>query len=254
MASRCGLWRPRGLDPNVTLVTVYGNDENNSYGGLQAVLERRFTNGLGLQSNYTCRMHTTTPSHQPTATPSGGIDFVLVKGTSTLDTRQRFTLAASYKLPFAEHATGVTGALAKGWQLNLITFAETSTPCTVENNAATVAIPSGADGASEDRPNQVGDPFKPGPVAANPTCVAPSKVHEIGAGKYWFNPCAFEQQTPGTWGDEGRNTLHGPSATDVDFSASKDFSITEKMKLQFTAQAFNLFNHVNFGFPGADAR
>ena len=54
---------------------------------------------------------------------------------------------------------------------------------------------------------------------------------------------------PYTFGDEGRNNLIGPGYSDVDFSAFKDFPVTERAKLQFRAEFFNLPNHTNFKNP-----
>ncbi|MGA7870178.1 MAG: hypothetical protein WCA22_04690, partial [Candidatus Binatus sp.] len=47
------------------------------------------------------------------------------------------------------------------------------------------------------------------------------------------------------------NSLHGPGYVDFDFGVSKTFSLNERAKLQFTAQAFNLFNHPAFNNPVA---
>jgi hypothetical protein len=50
----------------------------------------------------------------------------------------------------------------------------------------------------------------------------------------------------------GRNSLVGPGFTNVDFSATKAFKITERARFTFQANFFNIFNHPNFGVPGAD--
>jgi hypothetical protein len=70
-----------------------------------------------------------------------------------------------------------------------------------------------------------------------------------------FNPAAFDINPAfdGEWGqalgDVGRNALRGPGFFQMDFSLMKDFPIREKMKLQFRADLFNIFNHPNFGPP-----
>jgi Carboxypeptidase regulatory-like domain len=241
------------VDPLMTGVLEYAAFGMTNYNALQATLERRFVSGFGVVGTYTWAHSFDDFDYQPTATAAGGIDFVLRNETSALDVRQRFTLATNYALPFARNATGLTGIAAKGWQLNLIVQSQTSLPFTLTNGNP-IAIPStGVNGATLDVPNQISDPYKAGAVAANPNpaChatlseggIAPDKVHTKAT---WFNYCAFATQPVGTWGNAGINTLYGPMFTDFDFSFSKDFPVTERVRLQFTGQAFNLFNHPNF--------
>jgi hypothetical protein len=51
------------------------------------------------------------------------------------------------------------------------------------------------------------------------------------------------------WGNLGRNTLIGPGYQDIDMSLMKNFRLSEKAKLQFRAEVFNLFNHTNYHVP-----
>ena len=53
----------------------------------------------------------------------------------------------------------------------------------------------------------------------------------------------------GTFGNAGRNILTAPGFEDIDFAIAKNTAITERVSLQFRAEAFNLFNHPNFGQP-----
>jgi hypothetical protein len=53
----------------------------------------------------------------------------------------------------------------------------------------------------------------------------------------------------GTFGNLGRNTIFGPGLAQIDFSVLKDTPITERTKLQFRAEIFNLANHSNFAQP-----
>jgi len=65
---------------------------------------------------------------------------------------------------------------------------------------------------------------------------------------YWFNPCAFAA-APGQFGTAGRNSLIGPGLINVDISLMKDFILTERHRLQFRFEFFNLLNHPNFDLP-----
>ena len=65
----------------------------------------------------------------------------------------------------------------------------------------------------------------------------------------WFNPSAFGPPTPGFRGTSGRNILTGPDYKTLDFALVKDFPFSEKRKLQFRAEVFNLLNRANFDLP-----
>jgi hypothetical protein len=96
------------------------------------------------------------------------------------------------------------------------------------------------------RPNQVADPFVAGTVAANPTCTAPSVVKTRNN---WFNPCAFKAQAAGTYGNQVRNSLLNPGNWNFNASLWRTFPISERLKLDFRAEAFNIFNHTEIGAP-----
>src|SRR5947209_6523243 len=64
----------------------------------------------------------------------------------------------------------------------------------------------------------------------------------------WFNPCAFVFG-PGQFGNMGRNGLNAPPYTNVDLSLLKDLPLHETRKLQFRAEAYNLFNHTDLNIP-----
>ncbi|HEX4166619.1 MAG TPA: hypothetical protein VHZ55_14220, partial [Bryobacteraceae bacterium] len=65
----------------------------------------------------------------------------------------------------------------------------------------------------------------------------------------YFNTAAFVPATIGTFGSIGRNTLRGPAFGDVDASLFKNFLLTERLRLQFRAEAFNIENRANFQNP-----
>jgi len=101
---------------------------------------------------------------------------------------------------------------------------------------------------SSDRPNVVGNPLQAGPVAANPTCNAPTV---IGTERAYFNPCAFMLQPAGTFGNEGRNVLYGPGHYNLDANVWRTFRIREKYRLDFRGEAFNILNHAWWSNPSA---
>ena len=71
----------------------------------------------------------------------------------------------------------------------------------------------------------------------------------------WFNTSCFPQvneqnlQAPNFFGNSGRNIITGPKLVVIDLSISRNFKITEKQKIQFRGEMFNVPNHPNFSTP-----
>lgn len=126
-------------------------------------------------------------------------------------------------------AGGLADVLFSGWQVNGIVTLLSGRPFTPQYSA-------NASNAGNQRPDLVGDPFSNVPVGL------------------YFNPAAFARPAAtatdlNLFGNLGRNTLIGPSFKDVDLSLMKNFRLSEKARLQFRAEAFNVLNHPNFQVP-----
>src|SRR5207244_2432846 len=80
----------------------------------------------------------------------------------------------------------------------------------------------------------------------NPNFSGPRYLHRVDQ---WFDPRAFILPPAGTLGNAARNSLTAPGMTTVDLSMFKNIPVSERLNVQFRAEAFNLFNHVNFGVP-----
>lgn len=157
------------------------------------------------------------------------------RGLSIFDQKHRFVASTLYQLPFGKgHALmngRVANAIAGGWDLGVIWSMATGSPVDIMDGQDRSNIGS----SSMDRPNAVaGQSFQ----LSNPT---PNE---------WFNVQAFALQPQYTFGNLGRNTLIGPPLFSVDSSLKKDMRFTEQLKLQLRLDAFNTFNHPNFGSPG----
>jgi hypothetical protein len=177
-------------------------------------------------------------------------------GLSQLNLNDNFTASILYDLPFGKgkhfggNWSGASNAILGNWKVNVIEHATSGFPLFVVDSGDGSGVFFSYNGNTFQRPNQVGDPNKGGPVAGNPGCVAPSSVHTIQS---WFNPCAFAQAPAGELGTAARAPLYGPRFVNTDFSVIKDFplSFREGMNLQFRAEFFNLFNHPQFYLGGA---
>jgi hypothetical protein len=83
-----------------------------------------------------------------------------------------------------------------------------------------------------DRPNVVGNPY---PASQGPN--------------HWINPASFTPNPIGGFGDAGRNSLLGPGLVNFDMGISRLFNVGETRKLEARFEAFNVFNHPQFGIP-----
>ena len=82
---------------------------------------------------------------------------------------------------------------------------------------------------------------------------AVSRVGAAGVGPLWYNPAAFAVPTGLTFGDSGRNSLRNPRRTNFDMALFKHFPIHESVAAEFRAEAFNVFNHTEWGGIAGDA-
>jgi len=177
-------------------------------------------------------------------------------GLSQLNLNDSFTASVIYDLPFGKGKyfgggwNGTTNAILGNWQVNVIERATSGFPLFVVDSTNPSGIFFNYNGLTVERPNEVGNPNVPGPVAANPGCTNyPLQVHTIS---HWFNPCAFESAPAGELGTAARAPVYGPRFVNTDMSIFKDFPFTfrEAMNLQFRAEFFNLFNHPQYWMPG----
>jgi hypothetical protein len=73
-------------------------------------------------------------------------------------------------------------------------------------------------------------------------------IRVIGNVDRWFDTSVFTPSS--SFGNLGRNVVIGPGFNNTDFSIMKDTKVSEKMRVQFRVELFDLFNHPNFGQPG----
>jgi hypothetical protein len=242
---------------------LYLSDDiaNSNYHALQAELERRFAGGLTLRNSYTWSKSLDLISDAAWVDHYTYNRHVSDYGPSTWDMRHVNTTSFIYDLPFgrgkrfgsgmSKVADGVVG----GWRVSSIVSIHTGLPYYVASGADNENTGSGL-GFLIDPANQIADPMKAGPVAANPSAGCQTTISHGGLAadatrtrESWFNPCAFAVPALGTMGNISKNKYSGPGFRDFDMAAEKDFKIRESLKLQFRTEAFNLFNHTNFGVP-----
>jgi Carboxypeptidase regulatory-like domain/TonB dependent receptor len=220
-----------------------GNDASSIYNALQIKVERRFSHGVQFLSHYTFAHADKYDSNYY------DISHPIAYGPDDQVRTHVWVTNFVYELPFgrgksfAGNASKLEDEVIGGWQITGTTNWSGGLPWTPSFNEC---------GAEEDvgvcRPDYVGG-FH--------TSVGPLQ-HTSGGQPFvqFFNPVANIVTTPGPFADPGIgnlgtvgvNSFRGPRAFFADAAAMKNFSITERVKAQFRADFFNLFNHPVLGF------
>ena len=234
---------PRRPDPLLSGFKAIRWDGWSIYHSGTIRIEKRLANGLSFNASYTLSKSIDDASDvgstfSETNIPQDVRDVRAERALSSFDHRHRFVFSYTYALPFGKgHAfdpRGVAGKLAEGWSLSGLGSAQSGAPFTVILPTDNANIGTGP----AQRPDLVGDP----------------NANARHTAQQWFNTAAFAMPAAFTFGNAGRNVVLGDSEVTFDMSLHKDTPITERARLQFRAEVFNIFNHANFAdVPGRTA-
>ncbi|MGB2678533.1 MAG: TonB-dependent receptor [Candidatus Acidiferrum sp.] len=158
--------------------------------------------------------------------------------SSSFDVRQSFSGAIIYAIPGARKYKPLS-LLTRDWSIDTVVVVRTGFPY---NGVILFASPD-LGGTARSRPDRVpGQPL----YLYGSQCVS---VFQSCPGGKALNPAAFSIPSTPRQGTEGRNDIPGFGLKQIDLSLGRKFPITERLNLQFRADAFNLFNHPNFTNP-----
>jgi hypothetical protein len=227
---------PVGTRPNPYLGAgfFWYTEGNSSYNALQTEVTHRLSGGFEIRANYTWSKSLDMNSGLTGAQAQNQAQMILDRndprgdwGPSALNATSQAGISGRYELPLGK------GKLVNGWQLNGIATLLSGFPFTPV---------IGANRSGD------GDTRNPDRPSMNPSFTGPVVLGQAGQ---WFNPNAFILPAAGTYGNLGRGVFHGPGLADLDLSLFKNTVVSEKARLQFRAEVFNVLNHANLGTPNA---
>lgn len=227
-----GAFGPETAAPytNFSEIPEVTSSGNSNYNALWATVNKQVTHGFEFLATYTWSKSLDYASLDfPNVLPQDSNNLRNEYGPSDFDARNRFVLSGFYSLPFKGNRA------ISGWQLAVITQAQSGNPLTAYMSGVSGLFPGAVV-----RPNVTGHIV----VSGNP-------ADWIANPSVFSNPCSTASGTlVCSPGNEGRNSIIGPDFVDTDFSLIKDTKITERVSSEFRAEAFDIFNHPNFGDPG----
>ncbi|MFB3920612.1 MAG: TonB-dependent receptor domain-containing protein [Terriglobia bacterium] len=206
------------------------------YDSLQVQLQRRLTQGLSLAVNYTWSKTINSVDNSDWTPAIQALPYLgLNRALTSFDRPHNLQIMNIWQLPFGNGKRWLSGqnrvvdAIVSGWQTNTILSLMSGPPFTV---------------SASDNINMPGNTQTADQVKANVT-----KLGGIGPGTPYYDQSAFADVTAPRFGTSGFNILRGPGIVNWDFGITRDFTITERWKLQFRMESFNFSNTPHFDIP-----
>jgi hypothetical protein len=210
------------VNPDFTTVVFLQNGLTSDYNALQVQYQRRMSHGLQALASYTFS-HTIDYGSENSSYP-------YVRGNSDFDVRHNFSAAVSYDVP-GPPGNPAGRAVLRHWSLDGRFTARTGFPVTLLGeeyvDPATLQYQYLGLDLVRGQPVYLYGPQYPGGQA--------------------INPAAFAAPPAAEFGDAPRNFVRGFGAWQMDLALRREFFLNERVRLQFRTEAFNLFNHPNFG-------
>ena len=216
-----------GLFDNANL-----NAGSSRYNALQVQLMRRMSHGLQAMVSYSYSHSNDTISQDYTGDTFTSISALKLPPLtrSDFDFHQTFKAMVSYEIPKPAWEGKARKAVFGGWALDGLLLTQSAPPLTVIINEVDPVrgLVSAIAAEVPERPIWIHDPTQP-------------------AGKA-LNPAAFRLSADGSSAVGLRNSIQSPyGIVQTDMALRRRFNITERVKLDFRAEYFNIFNHPMFG-------
>ena len=238
------------------------NVASSKYHSLQVSWNRRVRNGLQFGLAYTWARSMDDGSNQRDVIPNT-YDPHAMWAPSEFDVHHTLVFNYLYPLPFFRQQSGLLGKMLGGWQISGITQFQTGEPCGVAgaNDYAKVGLDSnfncGVNGqywVLYGKPRILGH-FGDGQWFQ--TCLVNASPCPDGSAKFnGDDERIFRPPAAGTFNRQrARNLIYQPGFQNWNMGLFKAIPVNERVRFQFRAEAFNVWNHPNWcGSSGCDGR
>ena len=227
-----------------------------AYHAFQTSVNKRFSNGFNILASYTFAKNLGTADGNVGAQIQNAYDIAAEKGPVQPDLRHRFVVSYLWELPFGKGRKFLGGLpraadlILGGWQISGITLLRSGEVYTAFLSDGQTNTGAGG------RPDRIHNPYDFAFDTATQGalgCSQPGKQTLdcfYNQAAFVLPPLAPGQTFAHQFGNGGRTNLRGSDQRNFDFAFLKDFRITERHKLQFRAEFFNLWNTPQFALPG----
>ena len=216
-------------------ITFAENAANSDYHGLQVTVNHRFHSGLGFGAAYTFSKNIDNADSKSEVL-FDAFDPRGYRGPATTDRAQVLVINYIYDIPFLMHNRSLLGKTLGGWELSGISQLQSGAPLSVFGTVDQAGVGTG-------------NGSQPWSVAGSLGGQNQAFSHSNSDGNYWFNPKAFFLPAAGAFRRRRKGHHLEPDSQISNFAVRKNFRLNERMRIQLRGEAYNVFNHPNWGNP-----
>jgi Carboxypeptidase regulatory-like domain/TonB-dependent Receptor Plug Domain len=217
---------------------------NSAYNSLQVKLSRRFSQNLTINTDYTWSkaIDLFDQDNQANDIPDQA-HLHRFYAPAGFDRRNVFNFQYVYNLPEFRGQSKLVQLTAGGWEYSGVTQFWGGSPCLSGDSPTDYGCDLsssgnlGNGGFGHIWPDYIGGQIKTPHNHSEPA----------GQNPMWYNPAVFASPAPGSYGDFHRNSIYGPGILNFNMSLFKNFNFTENTRIQLRFEAYNVFNHTQWG-------
>ena len=213
--------------PNYAAINSLDSVGDSNYNSMQASIRTQSWHRLDAMAYYVWSHQLDDGTNYRSALPQNSFDIQADYASGTYDVTNTFRGVLNYEIPGIRNTPHwLTG----GYELHGVASFYGGEPISIQSSADNSGTGEGAQRAVQ--------------VLSNPYSGANRSL--VNHTAYWINPASFVNAPNGTFNTSRRDQVREPGFEDFDLSVFKAGNITERVKLQFRAEMFNILNHVNY--------